>query len=511
MNSSFVLKDKISESSTTSVYKAFHTKLNRIVILKILHNRLTADENTKTRFEREARALANFQCENIVRVFDLTEVDGCPAIVMEFVDGQSLADLIAQKGYLPEQQVKKIAVDVLQGLAIAHQNGIIHRDIKPGNILISSSGVVKLTDFGLATVAQLPTVTIEGTMLGTPAYMSPEQAKGENLDAKTDLFSLGLTLLEALSGDRLCDGKSYAECLKKVINFDLKQVNQYEGRFQSDLIEFLRKLLSPQPRQRFATAEDALSFLNRSIFSSQLTLKEKSKKKTAVVVLSILFSISSIFVVNIYLHQDRQQVSDITKIEPKIFVSADSTDKAQPKIIRKKDLNAKSKQKHVLSKQKPEKLTSSAEHEQPRFISNDTGIVYIICKPWAKIFLNEEYVGETPLKPLKLSAGSYNVMFTHPYFIPIVKTIQVIPGKEQIIQNSFLEQAGYIKLQVVPWGKIYIDDQYRETTPISRPLIVSAGKRRLRFENPSFNIVEREVLINSGETTYVYFNFKDTK
>ena len=125
----------------------------------------------------EAKASAALRSENIVQVYDLTEIDGAPAIVMEFVEGKSLMEILQEQGVQMPEFARKVAVEVLKGLAVAHSKGIIHRDIKPGNILVENSGGIKVTDFGLATVPRSPVLTLDGMVLGTPAYMSPEQAK----------------------------------------------------------------------------------------------------------------------------------------------------------------------------------------------------------------------------------------------------------------------------------------------------------------------------------------------
>ena len=174
----FTIEEKISESTTTAVYRAFDEQLHRRVLLKVLHKHLANDPDLRARFVREARACAALRSDHIVQVFDLTEIDGAPAIVMEFVDGRSLKEIIAAGEMRDVDGVHTVTLHVLRGLATAHGKGIVHRDIKPGNILVGSDGTVKVTDFGLASFAASPTVTMDGMVLGTPAYMAPEQGRG---------------------------------------------------------------------------------------------------------------------------------------------------------------------------------------------------------------------------------------------------------------------------------------------------------------------------------------------
>ena len=223
----FTIEATISESSTTRVYRAFDETLHRRVLLKVLHKHLAHDEQLRERFVREARACAALRSEYIVQVYDLTEVEGAPAIVMEYVEGKSLKELIAADAQRTFALASKVALHVLRGLKVAHDQQIIHRDIKPGNIMIAVNGTVKVSDFGLARIAVSSTMTTEGILVGTPAYIAPEQIRGEQPDARADLFSLGATVIETLSGERLFEGATYAECLNKVSSFRADMLDRF--------------------------------------------------------------------------------------------------------------------------------------------------------------------------------------------------------------------------------------------------------------------------------------------
>jgi serine/threonine protein kinase len=258
----FKIEQKLNESSTTIVYRAFDEVLHRAVLLKVLHKHLSNDHDLTQRFIREARACAALRSEHIVQVYDLTEIDGAPAIVMEFIEGKSLKDVIASGAETNIGFAKKTAVHLLRALSVAHERGIIHRDIKPGNILLSENGTLKVTDFGLAYVALSPTVTMEGMVLGTPAYMAPEQVRGDEVDARTDLFALGVTLVEVLTGERIFEGSTYTECMKKVLAFRTEELDRFDNQSNPEFSQFLRKLLSPKKDDRFSSAREALDILD---------------------------------------------------------------------------------------------------------------------------------------------------------------------------------------------------------------------------------------------------------
>jgi serine/threonine protein kinase len=513
MNKPFVLQDKFSESSTTSVYRAFHTVLNRTVLLKILHRHLAEDAQVRARFEREARALAPFQSEHIVHVYDLTEVDGSPAIVMEFVQGKSLAETLATEKKLSIDRVRLLARDILQGLATAHSYGIIHRDIKPGNILLADSGVAKLTDFGLASVAELPTVTVDGAMLGTPAYMSPEQAQGELLDCRTDLFSLGVTLLEAITGVRVCGGTSYAECLKKMMHFDSAILVSYQNELSSEMFVFLKKMLAPNRDERFQSAQEALHYLGEEVKVARPVKKKLHPAlRVLVAVVGALSLIGIGITTMVMLKQPKVAPIPEKNLLSQVKKSADSI--VVPAI--KKILN---KVNNNIAKQKPvkESTRNVVAIPQPANSSQlvsivDSGRISVACTPWAKVFVDDRYIGETPLlQAVSLIAGQHTLTFSNPHFVPFIKIISVEAKKEQVIRVNFLETAGYVKIQASPWAKVYVDDQYRETTPIHKPIVVSAGKRKIRFDNPAFRSIEKEITVSVRETTSVVIRFVDSK
>ena len=206
---------KIGEGGMGEVYQARDTKLDRDVALKVLPEAFTQDPDRLARFEREAKVLASLNHPNIGSIYGLEEADGVRALVLELIEGPTLADRIAQ-GPIPLGEALPIATQIAEALEAAHEQGVIHRDLKPANIKVKDDGTVKVLDFGLAKalagdaqgpdLSQSPTMTAsmggthEGVILGTAAYMSPEQARGQTLDKRTDIWSFGCVLYEMLTG-----------------------------------------------------------------------------------------------------------------------------------------------------------------------------------------------------------------------------------------------------------------------------------------------------------------------
>jgi eukaryotic-like serine/threonine-protein kinase len=186
-------------------------ELDRPVALKRLAENLARDENLRRRFLREARLAAKLSHPNVVRVFDVGEADGRPFIAMEYVEGETLADLLARRGTLPPAEVARLGVQACSGLAAAHAAGLVHRDVKPQNLLLGADGVLKLGDFGIAVGHEGTKLTLAGTVLGTPGYLAPEQARGEQVTAAADIYAMGAVLYELLAGEPVRTAVSLTE------------------------------------------------------------------------------------------------------------------------------------------------------------------------------------------------------------------------------------------------------------------------------------------------------------
>lgn len=200
-NGRYALLKKLGEGGKGIVYKARDTVLNRVVAVKMLKSAVTSEE-AYSRFMTEAQAVAKLNHPNIVSIYDIGKEDGKQFFVLEFVDGESLRDLMGTypEGKCDIETVLRIGMDVCSALQYAHSERVLHRDIKPENVMIAKEGTAKLMDFGLAKMIGQPKVTQEGVIVGTVAYVAPEVALGKSVDARSDLYSFGAVLYEALSG-----------------------------------------------------------------------------------------------------------------------------------------------------------------------------------------------------------------------------------------------------------------------------------------------------------------------
>jgi RNA polymerase sigma-70 factor (ECF subfamily) len=246
------------------VYRARDPRLDRDVAVKVLPERLANTAEALPRFKREAKALAALSHPNLVSIFDVGTEQGISFVVMEFLAGETLLERLG-RGALAPAKVLEIATAVAEGLSVAHANGVVHRDLKPANIFLTSSGLVKILDFGLARLASPepmgPTadyVTEVGTILGTVGYMSPEQARGGIPDRRGDIFSLGCVLYEMATGRRAFPGDSVAEVMAAVLRDD---PTERESRLPGELKQVVARCLAKHPDQRFQSASDLATAL----------------------------------------------------------------------------------------------------------------------------------------------------------------------------------------------------------------------------------------------------------
>jgi serine/threonine-protein kinase len=240
----------------STVYKARDSLLERNVALKVLHQQYNEDEDFVERFKREARSVAQLQHPNIVTVIDRGEEAGRQYIVFEFIEGENLKELVVRKGRLGLRDALEIALEIARALAFAHEHGLVHRDVKPQNVLLNGDGRAKVTDFGIARSLDVDHgVTQTGTILGTSNYIAPEQASGQPVDAHTDVYSLGIVMYEMLTGELPFPGESFVAIAMKHIQEPSPNVLDVRGDLPLRVAEMIDRALEKDPEHRFPTMD----------------------------------------------------------------------------------------------------------------------------------------------------------------------------------------------------------------------------------------------------------------
>ncbi len=305
--SHYNILEKLGEGGMGVVYKAQDTKLDRIVALKFLPQHLTSDSVEKERFIHEAKAASALNHPNITTIYEIDEFEGQMFIVMEYCEGQTLKQLI-EKETLSIKKVLDIGIQICEGLAIAHEKGIVHRDIKSDNIMLTPRRQVKIMDFGLAKLKGATKLTKTRSTLGTLAYMSPEQAQGEEVDQRSDIFSFGVVLYELLTGKLPFGGEHQAAIVYSIINEEAQPVARYNNQVSSELERIAFKSLAKDKEERYQHIDDLLADLRHEKKSLEyvktgqipkeiIVPKPKRKILPIVVPTSIVFILILLFLI----------------------------------------------------------------------------------------------------------------------------------------------------------------------------------------------------------------------
>ncbi len=253
----YELEELVGSGGMSSVYRAHDKLLERNVALKVLHEQFTGEDDHVERFRREARAVAQLSHPNIVTVIDRGEQDARQFIVFEYVPGENLKALVEREGPLPERGAIQLALQVARGLAFAHREGIVHRDVKPQNVLLNEEGRAKVTDFGIARSLDVAGgLTQTGTVMGTSDYIAPEQARGAHVDELSDVYSLGAVLYELLAGEVPFPGDNFVAVAMRHINESPPSVRERRPDVSPRLDAAIRRAMAKEPGDRFRSMDE---------------------------------------------------------------------------------------------------------------------------------------------------------------------------------------------------------------------------------------------------------------
>jgi serine/threonine-protein kinase len=261
----YELLELIGRGGMSSVWRSHDRLLDRTVAMKVLHEQFTSDEEYVERFRREARSVAQLSHPNIVTVIDRGEDAGRQFIVFEYVEGENLKQLIERSGRLPVRDALVMALQMARALAFAHDRGLVHRDVKPQNVLLNDDGQAKMTDFGIARSVDVEGVTITGTVLGTSEYIAPEQARGERVDALTDVYSLGVVLYELLTGSVPFQGENFVAIALRHVNEPPPSVLERRPDAPPRVAIAVERALAKNPDDRFQSMGELCSELETAL------------------------------------------------------------------------------------------------------------------------------------------------------------------------------------------------------------------------------------------------------
>ena len=488
--SHYKIIEKIGEGGMGVVYKAVDTNLKRFVALKFLPTELSRDKAARERFIQEAQSASALDHPNICTIHEIGKTDDNQMfIAMGYYEGETLRAKIA-KGPSKIDEAIDIVIQVATGLARAHESGIIHRDIKPANIIITDRGEVKILDFGLAKLAGSSQMTKTGMTLGTVFYMSPDQARGEKIDHKTDIWSLGVVLYEMLTGHLPFKGEYDQAVVYSILNDEPTLPSSSRKEIMGNLEQIVMKALEKKPTRRFQNIDEMNQALETTIkkpisdstriltpptkTTSDETMLITSPKKPNRYIFSIIGSILGLILIILFI-----------KFMPLIFQN--NKDASLP-------INEKSEENAVV------------EDDNVKLQKSNIVTVRLSINPnGAEVFFDSEKIGTTPLDPIKKTKGQYRIGIRKRGYAPYFSIIYI--NNDTLISRSLelqiidppLPSVGTLIIASEPAEpKIYVDDKLYLSSSIGN---LSAGEHNIKLQMSGYLECDTTIIIKQGQET----------
>lgn len=487
-----IFYEKIAVGGMSTVFKGKYNDIN--VVIKKLHEHLSEDMEFIERFRREAEILKRLRHPNVIRFISFERIENDYFLILEYVDGENLGEIIKKRG-IPLTICINFALQIAQGIYFAHKNGIVHRDIKPTNILISKNGIVKILDFGLAYEEGIK-FTDPGVYIGTPAYIAPEVLSGKNYSVISDVFSFGVLLYEMIS----CKNPFYAKTPYEIINNilykkpeKLKIIDKLNdlvfsmiSKNPDDRIKNFREIIDRLKEFKMSNRKEIFLWLNEKIEldKAELIIREKNYSPLFGVFILFILILTSFF------------ITKIIKREKNITNKEDVIDTTMSDIVKPETLNIEEK--------KIDKFEKKLSYEKK--VIDDSGIVLFDIKGDGEILINGEFYKNAPLYGIsKVKTGDYLLSFKSKEGFTIEKKFSIAKQETILVKEILLYS--YLKIKVEPWGYVFIDGENNGMTPLT-PIRLKPGTHKLTITNPKFNEWSKEIYINGGETVFINVELK---
>lgn len=518
---------ELQSSPIADVYKGYQSDLERFVLLKILTPAAAGDEELVEWFLQEARLLARIQHPNVVTVFGCGREAERPFLIAEYVEGDDVEDLVGERP-LPLPVALYIARSAAAGLEAVHAESVIHRDVKPANLLVSESGEVKLADFGMASGAEEEGESVRGTA----DYLAPEQVRGEGALPASDVFSLGATLLQMLTGRSMYRRGSLDDTLEAILHHDpLPRLEMYHA-VPEELVRLIGRLIAKDPARRFqdgAAVREAIDQLIRTLNVSmdasgmraflhdpeaplalaaaepatESTIEESgspdSEEKPGDAEYEPVHSGSGrgpwiallastvVFLLLIATRPDTRPAS----ARETGFVTA----VAEPLVGDTAAVQA--------GQVEEAPADTVAEVEQ-----SGSGALFVNVQPWASVVVGGDTLGTTPLRrALRLPAGRYRVSLANPDFPTLTREVRVEAGKQVRLDASLWSTVGRLEVSASPWAHVAVDEERVDTTPLARPLTLPPGQREITLSHPTLGRWDTTLVVEQGSRHELQISF----
>jgi len=538
----------LTSGSTSVIYEAIQTSLDRRVIIKKLHPHLTTDSDFITRFEMEAKTAASLNHENIVRIIDSGKQNGSYYIVMEFIEGISLRKLIDKSSPLDEDICMLIAHGICMGLNHAHSRGIIHRDIKPANIMISNDGVIKITDFGLAKLIRSQVnQTQTGSLLGTPLYMSPEQAVGDEVNGRSDIFSMGTICYEMVTGEKPFSGGNYATVIQNILTASMKKLSK-SIRTSSQTRNVIMHALQRNPEKRFSSGAEMAASIEEAvgrdkvlsagdILKSYLTRrstpaprrrrKRRNSGRTvrriaaSILVGAVILALSlnpgqmKSVLRNLRSESENGRAAEelragmegsggfgFVEVKPEPAPPPDTSEAAEEEPPAEESEPAESDAgQPAVPESAPVQEETEAAEAPAREKEVISGYLDLHVKPEAAIFIDgrQEIFGNH-LGPMPIKPGRHSLLIRRTGYENYTEVVNIIGDELSRRRIKLIPVKGKIEINTTAGARLYIDGELILVTPATSPVLIESGSHKVKLVKEGYVTWENTVEVEPRGT-----------
>jgi serine/threonine protein kinase len=504
----YTKREKFAQGGMAEIYKAYQPELEREVVIKKLSPKLKLDPEFAERFRREAKIAASLNHPNIITIYDFGEEEDGYFIVMEYVKGYPLEKIIAKRQTIPELGAM-ISYELAEALQYAHNYGVIHRDIKPANIILTEQGVVKLMDFGIARMRGSSSITREGSFVGTPYYISPEQAQGKEVDARSDIFSLGVVLYELATGELPFKGDEPQVVVINIISQEFKMPSVVNQAVSFDLEAIIKKALAKDKKNRFESMEEMRKELYHYLNLRGLTEIRVELKKYLNAPQEYLNELSQ-RMASFYLERSRKFKADGERTFS--ILDLKTASKLAPsniEIVHQIEEIGKEK------KTKPRFSRVKAYSLSIFFLLLVSSLFILTARynrmsevklPLPKITARAQKEG-TKVKPkpvLNQKSSREEKKLSLPSRDQKKEEKPTLPPKVEVKDKGY----GYLAINTEPWSVVIIDGVEMGKAPTKKPFKLPAGWHTLRLINNLCEPLEVRVLIKKGERVEKFYQLK---
>jgi eukaryotic-like serine/threonine-protein kinase len=483
----FELLDCWKKDEFSAVYLAHHIYLDKNIVLKTLNVAEIADPSSLQRFKQEAKILAQLDHPGVIKILDFGVAEKVFYISFEHFAALSLRAWLTTKPLSREQKIS-VLYQISQALAAVHRLTIVHRDVKPENILLNHEMIAKLADFGLAQMADAGRLTDKNSVMGTPAYLAPEQIRGEALTPAADVFAFGVVAYELWSGVNPFLGADIGSTINNILSRPEESLWGEPLLIEPALSKILRCCLQRNPGKRYQSAEAVCTDLAAAYPAVQRSAPEVRAAGSTAARLRYLWLLLPMLLISIYF----------------IISSPDSQPGQEPAVVEQKAGSAHKVSADTLRAEPEQGRQTAPEKPQTRdakILPQNPARLMVYCLPWADVLIDEKKIDTTPMNAaVLLQPGEHVLTLQHPDYPAWHKKVHLGSGESITVQVRLDTLFGFIQPLVHPWGRVLIDSVLKGTTPLAEPVALAPGAHRISVQHPQYAGFAETIFIRPGDT-----------